>query len=97
MVEERVKSCLACQVATPEAAREPLQMSTLPDQAWEEISVDFAELSTGDYLLVVSDDYSRYPIVEVIRSAPKPLQLSPLTWDLLTERSLFIGQEPMAK
>jgi transposase InsO family protein len=68
MVEERVKSCLACQVATPEAAREPLQMSTLPDQAWDEISVDFAELSTGDYLLVVSDDYSRYPIVEVIRS-----------------------------
>jgi hypothetical protein len=47
-------------------------MSTLPDQAWEEISVDFAELSTGDYLLVVSDDYSCYPIVEVIRSvAPK--------------------------
>jgi hypothetical protein len=68
MVEERVKSCLTCQVATPEAAREPLQMSILPDQAWEEISVDFAELSTGDYLLVVSDDYSRYPIVEVIRS-----------------------------
>ncbi len=31
VVEERVKSCLACQVATPEAAREPLQMSPLPD------------------------------------------------------------------
>ncbi len=68
MVEERVKSCLACQVATPEAAREPLQMSPLPDQAWDEIIVYFAELSTGDYLLVLSDDYSRYPIVEVIRS-----------------------------
>ncbi len=71
MVEERVKSCLACQVATPEAAREPLQMSPLPDQAWDEIIVDFAELSTGDYLStgeVLSDDYSRYAIVEVIRS-----------------------------
>ncbi len=54
MVEERVKSCLACQVATPKAAREPLQMFPLPDQAWNEISVDFAELSTGDYLLVLS-------------------------------------------
>jgi transposase InsO family protein len=44
-------------------------MSILPDQAWEEISVDIAELSTGDYHLVVSDDYLRYPIeVEVIRS-----------------------------
>ena len=30
--------------------------------------MDFAELSTGDYLLVLTDDYSRYPIVEVIRS-----------------------------
>ena len=46
MVEERVKSCLACQVAIPEAAREPLQMSPLPNQAWDEISVGFAELST---------------------------------------------------
>ena len=64
MVEERVKSCLACQVATPEAACEPLKMSPLPDQAWEEISIDFA--STGDYLLVLSDDYSRNPIVEVV-------------------------------
>ena len=43
-------------------------MSPLPDKAWQEISIDFAELSTGDYLLVVTDDYSRYPAVEVIRS-----------------------------
>ncbi len=62
------KSWLACQVATPEVARESLQMSPLPDQAWDEISVDFAELSTGDYLLVLCVYYSRYPIVEVIRS-----------------------------
>ena len=68
MVEDRVKSCLACQVATPKEAREPLKMSHLPNQVWEELSIDFAELSTGDYLLVVSDDYSRYPVVEIIRS-----------------------------
>ena len=42
-------------------------MSPLPDQAWDETSVDFAELSTGDYLLVLSDDYSHYPMVKVIR------------------------------
>ena len=57
MVEQRVNSYLAFQVATPEVAREPLQMSPLPDKAWDEISVDFAELSTGDYLLVLCDDY----------------------------------------
>ena len=43
-------------------------MSPLPNQVWEDLSVDFAELSTRDYLLVVSDDYSRYPVVEIIRS-----------------------------
>lgn len=68
IVEERVKSCLACQAATPETKREPLQMSPLPDKAWQEVSIDFAELSTGDYLLVISDDYSRYPVVEILRS-----------------------------
>ena len=68
MVEDRVKSCLACQVATPKEAREPLKMSPLPNQLWEELSSDFAELSTGDYLLVVSDDYLHYPVVEIICS-----------------------------
>ena len=36
------------------------------DQVWQEISIDFTELSTGDYLLVVSDDYSCYPIVKIL-------------------------------
>ena len=30
MVEEKVKSCLVCQVTTPRNEREPLQMSELP-------------------------------------------------------------------
>ena len=68
MVEDRVTACLGCQVATPKEAREPLKMSSLPNQVWEELSIDFAGLPTGDYLLVVSDDYSRYPVVEIIRS-----------------------------
>ena len=47
----------ACQVATPETTREPLQMSPLPDGPWKEVSVDFKQLSGGGYLLVVYDDY----------------------------------------
>lgn len=68
LTEKKVKSCLACQAATPETKREPLKMSPLPDTAWQEISVDFKELSTGGYLLVVTDDYSRYPVVDVVRT-----------------------------
>ena len=43
-------------------------MSELPNEPWEEISIDFKELPTGEYLLVVIDDYSRYPVIEVVRS-----------------------------
>ena len=33
-----------------------------------EVSVDFKVLPNSDYLLVITDDYSRYPIVEIITS-----------------------------
>ena len=67
-VEKKVKSCLACQATTTETNREPLHMSPLPEGPWREVSVDFKELSGGGYLLVVYDNYSRYPVVEVVTS-----------------------------
>ena len=66
-VDKKVKSCLTCQAATPETKREPLQMSPLPTSPWLEVSIDFKELSPG-YLLVVTDDYSRYPVVEIVHT-----------------------------
>ena len=68
MVENEVKSCAACLVSTPEFKREPLHMSPLPTAPWDEVSIDFAELPNKQYLLLITDDYSRYPIVEVVRS-----------------------------
>ena len=68
MVESMVKSCHACQVVTPRAKREPLQMSTLPTGPWKEISADFGQIHNGKYLFVITDDYSRFPIVEIISS-----------------------------
>ena len=43
-------------------------MSPLPTYSWQKLSVDFKEMSTGGYLLVVTDDYLmiRYPVVDVI-------------------------------
>ena len=44
-------------------------MSDLPEAPWLNISADFyGPLPTGEYLLVIIDEYSRYPIVEIIRS-----------------------------
>ncbi|CAL9697210.1 unnamed protein product [Knipowitschia caucasica] len=68
-VEAIVHNCLACQSNTPITQNEPLRMSPLPEAPWHNVSADFyGPLPTGEYLLVITDDYSRYPIVETVRS-----------------------------
>ena len=69
LIEQTVAACLPCQVSCPESnATEPLNMSDLPKGAWQELSIDFKELPTGDYLMVVVDDYSRFPVIEITKS-----------------------------
>ena len=68
MTEAIVRDCLACQSNTIEHNKEPLKMSPLPSRPWSEISVDFADLPNGEHLLVVIDDYSRFPDVEIVSS-----------------------------
>lgn len=47
---------------------EPLKMSPLPPGPWQEFSIDFCgPFPKGDYFLVVVDDYSRYPEVEILK------------------------------
>ena len=68
LVESKVKTCSACLITTPECKREPLRMSSLPAAPWKEISVDFANLPNQEYLLLITDDYARYPVVEIVKS-----------------------------
>ena len=68
-VEDKVKSCLPCQAAVNEGAEkpEPLNMTPLPHGPWQDVSADFlGPLPTGEYILVVIDDYSRFPEVEIV-------------------------------
>ena len=67
MVETKVKACLPCQVVTPVYAREPVQVSALPDSPFDEVSIDFAHVE-GETLLLLVDDYSRFPFVEPVPS-----------------------------
>ena len=53
---------------TPESKREPLLMSPLSKALRSEVSTDFAELPNSEYLLIITDDYSRYPVVEMVKS-----------------------------
>ena len=47
----------------------PLHMSALPKGPWINISLDFCGLlPSGDCLVVIVDEYSRFPVVETTRS-----------------------------
>jgi len=65
LVDTIVKRCGPCQVATPKPSREPLQMTPLPNGPWEQVSIDFCE-GAGQYVLVVIDDYLRFPEIDVV-------------------------------
>src|SRR6218665_4125814 len=65
--EDAVKKYLSCQNATPEPYSQPLQMTPLPECPWQNLAADFCgPLPSREYLLVMIDDYSRYPVVEIV-------------------------------
>ena len=70
LAEDTVKKCLACQACVASTQRpEPIESAVLPSEPWNEVSVDFLSgLPNNDYLLVVMDDYSRFPEVEIVGS-----------------------------
>ena len=71
MVKEKVDSCLPCQEETTCKAQrlEPLRMTPLPTAPWKELAMDFlGPLPSGDCLMVVIDEYSRFPEVEIVTS-----------------------------
>ena len=58
----------------------PLQMTELPEKKWHEVSVDHVGLfPDGKHVLVMIDDYSRFPIVEVVKSTSTQETINNLT------------------
>ncbi|XP_038060081.1 uncharacterized protein K02A2.6-like [Patiria miniata] len=68
LVDQTIRDCLPCQASTVDTTRAPLQMSPLPNGPWLEVSVDFCDLPSGEHILVVIDDYSRFPEIEIVSS-----------------------------
>ena len=69
LVAETIKNCIPCQAFSPKTTPDPIKISKLPNQPFGEISVDFCgPFPSGEYYLVVIDDYSRFPIVEKLTS-----------------------------
>ena len=79
MVERRINGCLGCQATTYKPVRDPLRPTPLPDRPWQRVDMDFwGPLPSGEYLLVIIDEYSRYPEVEFIHSTSAQAVISHL-------------------
>ena len=50
-------------------SRTPILMTETPSEAWERLAADFCgPFSTGELVLVVIDERSRYPEIEIVNS-----------------------------
>ena len=68
-MKKRIEGCLPCQSTVRNHDDTPAKMTPLPDGPWKSLSADFyGPLPTGEYLIVIIDDYSRFPIVEIVYS-----------------------------
>ena len=68
-IEEFVKDCIPCKANSKENAPEPLNPSDLPKAVWSQIAIDFyGPVPSGEKLLVTTDMYSRFPLVEIMKN-----------------------------
>ena len=68
-IQRYIENCRPCQASVLQNEKEPLKMTSLPDGPWENLATDFhGPLPSGEHLLVVIDEYSRFPVVEIVTS-----------------------------
>ena len=68
-VTEAISNCHACQAVGPQNVPEPLRMRPMPAGPWQRLHIDFfGPVPSNEYLIVTIDAYSRFPIVEIVRS-----------------------------
>ena len=68
-VERKCKVCHGCQLVSQKPCPEPMKRTVLPKAPWQDLAADLlGPLSSGEYLLVVIDYYSRYFEVDILKS-----------------------------
>ena len=68
-VESYINTCIPCQATVYTAAQEPVKSTILPNGPWECLSMDFyGPMPSGEYVLVVIDEYSRFPEIDITTS-----------------------------
>ena len=69
LTEELITFCLPCQLIGLPKPPAPLQPTQLPPKPWHTVNMDFlGPLPSGEMLLVIIDQYSHFPEVEILRS-----------------------------
>lgn len=69
LTKDTLDRCIPCQAVGQSAPPQPLQVSEMPTEPWKKVHIDFyGPMPTGEYLLVIIDRYSRFPIVEIVKS-----------------------------
>ena len=79
-MEAKISGCIPCQAAIPRKQRDPLVMTELPALPWQNVAMDFCgPFPTGELVLVVIDERSRYPASEVVTSTSAKSTILALT------------------
>ena len=73
-IENTVKACHACQVtATSSLKCQPLRMSEIPRYCWHTLAADIqGPYPTGEYILLLIDYRSRYPVATLLKDITTP-------------------------
>jgi hypothetical protein len=68
-VEELISKFLACELNDTSSQNQPNKSSKMPERAWRELVIDFfGPIPNGSELMVIMDEFSRYPVVEEVKS-----------------------------
>ena len=73
-VESMVKECGVCQAVNPEGAEklEPLRSAPFPERPFSKVHIDlFGPLSTGETILGIVDEFSKWPELYVLNEGTK--------------------------
>ncbi|XP_033106609.1 pirin-like [Anneissia japonica] len=98
MVASLCDSCIPCLSTYDAKPPEPLKMTQLPDSKWSHLAADFyGPLPSGEHLLVVIDEYSRFPEVEIIRSLAAKTVIPALTKNKISGGSYWTMSRHIVK
>lgn len=62
-IEKFVESCPDCQLVTKTSHPLPIEMTSMPKNPWDYVSMDFATISMKDKALVLVDNYSKFLVI----------------------------------